>query len=93
MTKIEQGARIGMNDSRTCTESGAKLTHDVSQTFSDWQPIETAPNGRTPHDRILVGFMGQFAWVPFVAYPMGAATQAAGYAKPTHWAPIPEPPK
>lgn len=33
MTEIEQGARKGMNDSRTCTESGAKLTHDVRGLF------------------------------------------------------------
>lgn len=33
MTEIEQGARNGMNDSRTCTESGAKLAHDVRGLF------------------------------------------------------------
>ena len=57
-----------------------------------WLPIETAPTGQTPHDKILVGFMGQFAWMPFVAFPMGRETQAPGYAKPTHWMPLPPDP-
>ena len=60
--------------------------------MSEWKPIATAPNGTTAHDKILVGFMGQFAWMPFVAYPRGVDTEYPGYAKPTHWMPIPEPP-
>jgi hypothetical protein len=59
---------------------------------SEWQTIESAPIGRTSHDKILVGFMGQFHWVPFVAFPNGPETQSPGHAKPTHWMPIPTPP-
>jgi hypothetical protein len=34
MTDSRQGASGRMNDSRTCTQSGAKLTHNVPETFS-----------------------------------------------------------
>jgi len=58
-----------------------------------WRPIETDPIGKTQHDRILVGFQGQFGWMAFTAYPRGVDTSENGYAKPTHWAPIPAPPE
>ena len=61
----------------------------VPQPSGMWQSIETAPIGAKPHDQILVGFMGQFHWLSFVAFPNGSNTSAPGYAKPTHWMPIP----
>jgi hypothetical protein len=33
MTEIEQGARNGMNETRTCTKSGAESAHDVRGLF------------------------------------------------------------
>jgi hypothetical protein len=33
MTEIEQGARNGMNETRTCTKSGSESAHDVRGLF------------------------------------------------------------
>ena len=44
--------------------------------------------------QVLAGFKGQFHWVYFVATMtryFGLWTN--GYASPTHWQPLPEPPK
>ena len=57
-----------------------------------WRPIESAPIGTHSHDRIAVGFEGQFGWILFTAYPKGKDTAVPGYAKPTHWIPLPPPP-
>ena len=57
-----------------------------------WQPIEKAPNdGR----EILGCFEGQFKWVMFIALALGKDSRApdGNYAPPTHWMPLPEPPK
>ena len=61
-----------------------------------WQPIETAPKDRTtvlvyepshPSSLIDDGFVD-------AAYFNGAVWQSGfGYPEPTHWMPLPEPPK
>lgn len=54
-----------------------------------WQPIETAPkDGR----KVLAAFKGQFAWMMFVAIAGPFGVSEPGYAAPTHWRPLPEPP-
>lgn len=58
-----------------------------------WRPISEAPIGKNSNDQILVGFMGQFHWLSFVAFPNGASTSSPGYARPTHFMPLPAPPK
>lgn len=42
---------------------------------------------------VLACFRGQFHWVQFVAQMREGELQAAGYALPTHWMPLPNPPK
>ncbi len=60
--------------------------------FMQWQPIESAP---TDGREVLAAFRGQFQWVIFTArccnQPYGVYN--CGYAKPTHWMPLPAPPK
>lgn len=59
--------------------------------MSEWKPIESAPKDQKP---ILVGFQGQYDWFYFVAQrAYGVATTEPGYAAPTHWHPLPKPPK
>lgn len=58
-----------------------------------WQLIATAPKWCKAHPRLLVCFKGQFDWVIFTAQANGPDTYAPGYAKPTHWAHYPKPPK
>lgn len=54
-----------------------------------WRDIATAPKDGS---KILVGFQGQFDWMQYVAYSAGPDTQSAGFARPTHWQPLPAPP-
>ena len=71
--------------------------------MTDWQPIETAPKDGTP---ILAwpcgdGWGGKFPyvvqWVPPNEHHDGLWREAAGEQyddfDPTHWMPLPEPPK
>lgn len=58
--------------------------------MSKWKKIKTAPSTEEP---ILVGFQGQFKWVYFIAMAFGEQTGAQGYAAPTHWMPLPAPPR
>jgi hypothetical protein len=62
----------------------------------DWQPIETAPKDGTP----ILGFMPsddfspitgiEVIWWDFGAWLMGCE---AVIDHPTHWMPLPDPPK
>lgn len=66
-----------------------QIIHQLLEERS-WQPIETAPkDGR----RVLCGFQGQFRWLEFVGECNPHGVGAPGYAKPTHWMPLPTPPK
>jgi hypothetical protein len=55
-----------------------------------WKLIgdDTPTDGRV----VLAAFKGQFRWVIFTAYAYPGRVHALGYAKPTHWAPLPDPP-
>lgn len=57
----------------------------------DWKPIESAPkDGR----EVLACFVGQFGrHIVFVANANPDKVERQGYASPTHWMPLPEPPK
>lgn len=57
----------------------------------EWRTIESAPkDGR----QVLACFIGQFEkHVVFVAHANPDGCYAPGYASPTHWMPLPEPPK
>jgi len=55
-----------------------------------WRPIESAPEDG---QQILVGFMGQFEWLSFIANAFGNRTFKPNFAKPTHWRPLPSPPE
>jgi chromosome segregation ATPase len=57
---------------------------------NEWRPIESAPvHGK----QIAVGFMGQFDWLSYIADARGANTRTNGFAPPTHWHPLPTPPR
>lgn len=76
-----------INDTYDPSRNGTRCVYGY---FVKWKPIKTAPtHGRA----ILVGFQGQFSWMPFVAYANGIDTSNKNYAKPTHWTEIPKPPK
>jgi hypothetical protein len=58
--------------------------------MADWQPIETAPHGgqvlvyEARHQRVRVANFNEDRWV----------TRPGDFAcYPTHWMPLPEPPK
>jgi hypothetical protein len=70
----------------TCREYARHLEGIVK---SQWRSIETAPKDGS---EILACFQGQFRWVMFVALAFGADSNAQGYAKPTHWMPLPAAP-
>lgn len=53
-----------------------------------WLPIESAPKD----GEVLAGFRGQFRWVQFVARCSPQGVCSDGYASPTHWQPLPDPP-
>ncbi len=55
---------------------GPDDTPTEPQAVPVWAPIETAPIGKKPNDQILVGFMGQFYWMCFVAFPNGPSTRS-----------------
>ena len=58
----------------------------------NWQPIETAPEDG---EWILV-YSDHYVFCPFdvVHYDYGAWTNSGGgFAEPTHWVPLPDPPK
>jgi hypothetical protein len=58
----------------------------------DWQPIETAPAGQW-----VLTYFGQFNGPCNVLSKMDDGTWVdeddANYATPTHWMPLPDPPK
>lgn len=67
--------------------------------MSEWQPIETAPHDGTP---VLVFSPGNVQWVgtwmPRTWQDDGAGDWEGYYGgtsprDPTHWMPLPEPPK
>jgi hypothetical protein len=64
----------------------------MSDNQSPWISIhESLPE---IEQQVLSCFKGQFAWVMFVAtMTRNNGLYAAGYAAPTHWMPLPEPPK
>lgn len=68
------------------------MSGDPSDTTT-WQLVATAPiDGR----KVLACFKGQFDWVIFTASAMPqthGGVQAPGHAAPTHWMPMPEPPR
>lgn len=59
--------------------------------MSEWKPIETAPKDGK---EVLACFVGQFSrHIVFVAHANQDGVHAPGYGKPSHWMPLPEPPK
>lgn len=75
--------------------------------MSDWRSIETAPRDGTPI--LVARHMREFGWIRgwaqwqslefagydggWVSYGMFEPFGNLGLAEPTHWQPIPEPPK
>ncbi len=71
----------------------------------DWQPIETAPLGRPlfgePGPRILLGWVhrpdaiaiGAFRGNAEFTTPIWRDGYGGALVEPTHWMPLPEPPK
>lgn len=63
--------------------------------MSEWQPIETAPKDGVP----VLLWPGARDWTekmrPVVGWHtnLGLWVTWSGYIEPTHWTPIPEPPK
>ena len=57
----------------------------------DWRVIEDDPPP-TDGEEVLVAFKGQFQWIRFIVAAFGKETQRGGYAKPTHWTKLPDPP-
>lgn len=59
--------------------------------MSEW--ISVKENLPAIGDTVLAAFKGQFKWVIFPATcTLHDGLYAAGYASPTHWMPLPEPP-
>lgn len=57
----------------------------------EWMPIETAPKDG---QKVLAAFKGQFDWVIFVGYATANnGVFCPNHARPTHWMPLPPPPK
>jgi hypothetical protein len=57
--------------------------------MTEWLLIETAPDDG---EQILVGFMGQFKWISYVAPAYGKNTgRYMPFAPPSHWKPITPP--
>ena len=73
--------------------------------MSEWQPIETAPkddtlrfllepkelSGRTRYGRVSVGYWAVSR--QHIAGGYWSDDSLAGISQPTHWMPLPEPPK
>lgn len=58
-----------------------------------WQPIETAPKNGRP---VLVAWANKPTWAPVTAYVGDGQwhdEDEAIYRDPTHWMPLPDPPK
>jgi hypothetical protein len=65
------------------------MPHPMAEQWMDWKALDTAPTNR---DQILVGFMGQFKWISYVAPANGLLTGSGmPFAPPTHWTPIDPP--
>jgi hypothetical protein len=61
----------------------------ASRMVPEWRPVEEAPkDGR----QVLATFKGQFGWLQFIAWAGAEGVNAPGYAKPTHWMPLPASP-
>jgi hypothetical protein len=94
MTDSRQGASECMNDERTCTQSGAKLTHSCSGDVHGWQPFDTAPKVGA----FLVYLPSELSRKYQVMYRTERTVIIGGafafdMSKPTLWMPLPEPPK
>jgi hypothetical protein len=65
--------------------------------MSEWRTIDSAPKDGTP---ILYGFywQGRFGWIVSGSYANGQHQHDADHPnafpeQPTHWQPLPDPPK
>jgi hypothetical protein len=76
--------------------------------MSEWQPIDTAPKDGTPilaygpeycGNKNITAVLEWYAFTPRIGGGMWNAVGASGYEcecdlqEPTHWMPLPEPPK
>lgn len=61
--------------------------------MSEWQPIETAPKEKTPMI-VVIGLFGNYVTDPYcVFYSNNEWCRWPHVKQPTHWMPLPEPPK
>ena len=62
--------------------------------FGEWQPIETAPRDGTPIIAIWVNpnQLGAYSQEPLILRYVWFDGKHI-YSEPTHWMPLPEPPK
>ena len=60
----------------------------------EWQLIETAPKDGTPVLLFYTGLMYVAQWVPESEFgPVWCSVDATMILNPSHWMPLPEPPK
>lgn len=62
--------------------------------MSEWQPIETAPTDGSELIVLDDGFVRTAVWNPMMGRFTGAGGNVFNWCEnPTHWMPLPEPPK
>ena len=71
-----------------------KISDAFDDQDSDWQPIDTAPKDGTSVIAFVPGFgMGTFVLFWMDGYWREPANMMGLKVKPTHWMPLPSPPK
>ena len=81
-----------MTPKERAAEPSEAMIEAIKSAWKEWQPIETAPLNTT----VLI-WDGDMMWVAKAEFRRIPATwhweTPEGFVTPTHWMPLPEPPK